>query len=135
MGLMGTAGTLSIWFFLPKMGAIADTVKMDLAEGHAPGNPALLLVHAIHDGMHAMLSTVGFPGAGSGGSRTSEAYQALVSHAAHDPLAQQELTRIQNTAHAMSIEAMAVLPVFLLVVFGLIWLSDARRGGYRAAKP
>jgi hypothetical protein len=33
MGLMGTAGTLSIQFVLPKMGSIYDTAKIDLAGG------------------------------------------------------------------------------------------------------
>jgi hypothetical protein len=35
MGLMGTAGTLSINFVLPAMGKIFDTKKVDLAGGDA----------------------------------------------------------------------------------------------------
>jgi hypothetical protein len=35
MGLMGTAGTLSIQFVLPKMGSIYDTAKIELAGGEA----------------------------------------------------------------------------------------------------
>lgn len=38
MGLMGTAGTLSIQFVLPKMGSIYDTAKIDLAGGEAAFN-------------------------------------------------------------------------------------------------
>jgi MFS family permease len=34
MGLMGTAGTLSIQFVLPKMGSIYDTAKIELAGGN-----------------------------------------------------------------------------------------------------
>src|SRR5260370_7101513 len=36
MGLMGTAGTLSIRFVLPKMGSIYDSKKLEIARGEAP---------------------------------------------------------------------------------------------------
>jgi MFS family permease len=38
MGLMGTAGTLSIYFVLPQMGRIFDTTKIQLAGGDAAFN-------------------------------------------------------------------------------------------------
>ena len=38
MGLMGTAGTLSIQFVLPEMGSIYDTAKIRLAGGDAAFN-------------------------------------------------------------------------------------------------
>ena len=38
MGLMGTAGTLSIQFVLPKMGSIYDTAKIELAGGETAFN-------------------------------------------------------------------------------------------------
>ncbi len=38
MGLMGTAGTLSIYFVLPRMGLIFDTKKVELAGGDAAFN-------------------------------------------------------------------------------------------------
>jgi MFS family permease len=38
MGLMGTAGTLSIYFVLPQMGRIFDTKKVELAGGDAAFN-------------------------------------------------------------------------------------------------
>jgi hypothetical protein len=38
MGLMGTAGTLSIRFVLPLMGAIYDTKKIEVAGGEAAFN-------------------------------------------------------------------------------------------------
>jgi hypothetical protein len=47
MGLMGTAGTLSIRFVLPQMGAIFDTKKIEVAGGEAafkalpPGGPEM----------------------------------------------------------------------------------------------
>ena len=38
MGLMGTAGTLSIRFVLPMMGSIYDAKKIEVAGGEAPFN-------------------------------------------------------------------------------------------------
>jgi hypothetical protein len=38
MGLMGTAGTLSIYFVIPRMGAIFDTTKVGAAGGEAQFN-------------------------------------------------------------------------------------------------
>ncbi len=38
MGLMGTAGTLSIYFVLPQMGKIFDNTKVELAGGDAAFN-------------------------------------------------------------------------------------------------
>jgi hypothetical protein len=38
MGLMGTAGTLSIYFVLPQMGKIFDDTKVQLAGGDAAFN-------------------------------------------------------------------------------------------------
>jgi hypothetical protein len=50
MGLMGTAGTLSIQFVLPRMGAIFDSKKIEVAGGEAAFNalqPGLALDHAL----------------------------------------------------------------------------------------
>ena len=38
MGLMGTAGTLSIYFVLPEMGKIFDRAKIEAAGGEAAYN-------------------------------------------------------------------------------------------------
>ena len=38
MGLMGTAGTLSIYFVLPQMGKIFDSTKVEIAGGDAAFN-------------------------------------------------------------------------------------------------
>ena len=42
--------------------------------------------------------------------------------------------RISQSAVALASTAMVVLPVILLVVFGLIWLTDRLRGGYKPEK-
>ena len=88
MGLMGTAGTLSIYFVLPAMGAIFDHTKISAAGGEA-------------------------------------AFNALKG---------ERLNAVLATASQVSFRGVAVLPAILLVVFGRIWLSDRKRGGYKPEK-
>ncbi|HYZ82881.1 MAG TPA: MFS transporter [Bryobacteraceae bacterium] len=85
MGLMGTAGTLSIYFVLPMMGKIFDNAKIAAAGGE-------------------------------------EAFKALQGP---------ELERVLAIASQTSFRYVAALPAILLVVFGVIWLYDRARGGYR----
>ena len=85
MGLMGTAGTLSIYFVLPKMGEIFDHAKIDAAGGEA-------------------------------------AFKALSG---------EPLNEVLMVASRMSFRVVAILPAILLVVFGIIWLRDRSKGGYR----
>lgn len=86
MGLMGTAGTLSIQFVLPLMGAIFDQKKVELAGGDA-------------------------------------AFKALPQGG--------DLDRILGIAAQTSFRDVAILPAFLLLVFGAIWVYDRSKGGYR----
>jgi len=85
MGLVGSAGSLAIYFVLPQMGKIFDNAKIEAAGGEAQ-------------------------------------YKAL-SEAAR--------TTIDSAAAAQSFRAVAVLPAILLVVFGLVWLNDKRKGGFK----
>lgn len=80
MGLMGFAGGLSIYFVLPKMGAIFDQAKLE----HAGGAEQLA---ALSDGSAAL----------------------------------QEVLR---QASIESFQAVAIVPIILLVAFGLIALID-----------
>ncbi len=86
MGLMGTAGTLSIQFVLPLMGAVYDSAKVEVAGGAA-----------------AFASLQPGP----------------------------ELERVLGIAAQRSFRYVAALPAILLVVFGLIWMRDRARGGFR----
>jgi len=81
MGLVGSAGALSIYFVLPKLGAIYDAAKVEFAGG-------------------------------------GEALASLKGVA---------LAQVENDAAARSFEYVAVLPVILLVVFGIVWLSERGR--------
>ena len=88
MGLMGTAGTASIYFVLPMMGRVFDNAKIAAAGGE-------------------------------------EAFKALQGD---------QLTRVLSVASQISFRYVAALPAILLIVFGLIWLHDRARGGYRPEK-
>jgi len=81
MGLVGSAGALSIYFVLPKLGAVYDAAKVELA-----GSSAAL---------------AGLKGAA--------------------------LAQVESTAAARSFEYVAVLPLILLLVFGVVWLMERRR--------
>jgi MFS family permease len=88
MGLIGSAGSLAIYFVLPEMGKIFDTAKIKAAGGE-------------------------------------EAYKALSETAR---------TAIDSAAAAQSFRAVAILPAILLVVFGLVWINDRRKGGFKPEK-
>ncbi len=88
MGLMGTAGTLSIYFVLPKMGAIFDAEKLRAAGGE-------------------------------------EAFKQLSGDA---------LNQVLGQASQYSFRIVAILPAILLLVFGVIWLYDKSRGGFKPEK-
>ena len=85
MGLMGTAGSLSIYFVLPAMGSVFDHAKIDAAGGDA-------------------------------------AFKSLSGGALNDVL---------MVASRSSFRVVAILPAFLLLVFGAIWLYDRARGGFK----
>jgi len=85
MGLMGTAGTASIYFVLPMMGRVFDNAKIAAAGGEA-------------------------------------AFRSLQG---------QQLTEVLSVAAQISFRYVAALPAILLIVFGLIWLYDRSRGGYK----
>jgi MFS family permease len=88
IGLMGTAGTLSIKFVLPWMGSIFDTTKIKVAGGE-------------------------------------DAFKALTGD---------RLNEVLGAAAQQSFRMVAILPAILLIVFGVIWLYDRARGGYKAEK-
>ncbi len=134
MGLMGTAGTLSIWYFLPKMGAIADRVKLALASGQDPGSAPLLLLSSIGQGLRGVAETLHLMPPPTPATGADAAYVALQAAAKTDAAALSKLTAINAQANATSFEAMAFVTVVLLVVFGLIWMADRMRGGYKAER-
>jgi hypothetical protein len=80
VGLLGSAGALSIYFVLPQLGAMYDRAKIELAGGSAE-------------------------------------LAALSADA---------LAEIEGTATAQSFEAVAMIPMVLLVIFGGIWLYDRK---------
>ncbi len=88
MGLMGTAGTLSIYFVLPKIGAIFDAAKI----------------------------------------------RAAGSEQGFKELSGQKLVDVLSYASQYSFRVVAILPAVLLLVFGVIWLYDKSRGGFKPVR-
>ncbi len=87
MGLVGSAGALSIYFVLPQLGAMFDEAKVEFAGG-------------------------------------PEAFARLTDDAR---------LAVEDAAASVSFERLALVPLVLLVVFGLLWLNDRRKG--RPASP
>jgi len=81
MGLVGSAGALSIFFVLPQLGAMFDAAKVEFA-----GGPA--------------------------------AFEKLSGEALH---------QVEDAAASLSFARLALVPVVLLVVFGVLWLADRRK--------
>jgi MFS family permease len=88
MGLMGTAGTASIYFILPMMGRVFDEAKIAAAGGE-------------------------------------QAFKSLQGN---------ELASVLSVASQTSFRYVAAFPAILLIVFGLIWIYDRARGGYKPEK-
>jgi MFS family permease len=88
MGLIGTAGSLAIYFLLPEMGKIFDSAKIKAAGGEA-------------------------------------AFTALTGDGLNAVLAQ---------ASTASFRIVAFMPAFLLLVFGVVWLRDRSKGGFKPSK-
>jgi MFS family permease len=97
LGLMGSAGNLSIQFVLPIMGRIYDNYTQK-----ALGAAVKL--------------------------------QDLIKRAATDETAKQMLEQARTQAAPMAFRYVAALSLILLVVFGVIWIMDYRRGGYKPEK-
>jgi len=98
MGLMGTGGTLSIYYVLPQMGKIFDSVKIRAAGG-------------------------------------AEAFNMLSNQArSGDAVAASRLNDVLALASQTSFRYVAILPAILLLVFGVVWLYDKSKGGYKPVK-
>jgi MFS family permease len=63
-----------------------------------------------------------------------ESFRSLVERAGSDPQAAERLETARAAGAAMPFRWAAILPLVLLVVFGLIWLRDRARGGYRVVR-
>lgn len=99
LGLMGTAGNLSVYLIMPTMGRIFDIYKTAAAKA------------------------------------SGTTFEVLSKQAAENlPGSEAKLTEVLSVASSYSFKWVAVLPAALLVVFGIIWLSDKAKGGYKVVK-
>jgi MFS family permease len=63
-----------------------------------------------------------------------ESLKTLIERAGSDPQMAERLETARAAGAAMPFRWAAILPVALLVVFGLIWLRDRARGGYKIVR-
>ena len=66
-----------------------------------------------------------------GGIFDSVKLEAAGGEAALAALSGDELNEVMRAASVTSFRAVAIVPVLLLPVFGIIWWLDKRRGGYQ----
>jgi MFS family permease len=142
LGLMGSIGNLAISQALPQMGAIYDSysvqaIPSDMQNLKVPlveGEPAPLVVEEKPSWLPPAITQHIYPA----GSRklNPDAVNAVNERAKeNDPQAEKEKSAIENAEKvgaAWAFRWVSVLPCVLVVVFGLIALSDRLRGGYKA---
>lgn len=100
LGMMGSAGNLSIYFVLPAMGRIYDHYSELGAQRIA------------HMGMKQLQKAV----------------------EAKAPQADVWMAEVLKYSAPMAFRWVALLPAFLLIVFGAVWLWDKAHGGYKAVR-
>jgi MFS family permease len=142
LGLMGSIGNLAISQALPQMGAIYDSytvqaIPADLQGQKVPvpeGEPVPLVVEEKPSWLPQAITQHIYPA----GSRklNPDAVNAIDERAKKDDTAAQTEKKTIEDAEkigaAWAFRWVAVLPCLLVVVFGLIALSDRLRGGYKA---
>jgi hypothetical protein len=90
------------------------------------GNLAIFFVMPVMGGIWDHYTERALPG--------GESLRTLVERAGSDPLAAERLETARAAGAAMPFRWASILPVVLLVVFGLIWLRDRARGGYQVVR-
>jgi MFS family permease len=142
LGLMGSFGNLAISQALPQMGAIYDSytvekIPADLQNSHVR-TPEGEEIPLVKEGEPSWLPTAITQHIYPSGSRklNPDAVNVLEKKAKEgDTQAQQDEQKIQDAEKngaAYAFRWVAVLPCILVVLFGLIALTDWLRGGYKA---
>ncbi|HEY7311510.1 MAG TPA: MFS transporter [Gemmataceae bacterium] len=142
LGLMGSIGNLAISQALPQMGAIYDSYTVQAIPGELQntkvpvpeGEPVPLVVEEKPSWLPQAITQHIYPA----GSRklNPDAVNAINERAKNDGKeAEEKKKTIENAERngaAWAFRWVAVLPCILVVVFGLIALTDRLRGGYKA---
>jgi hypothetical protein len=144
LGLMGCVGNLAISQALPQMGAIYDSYSVaalpaGLQEARVKdekGNELPLVVKDPESWLPGVVTDHIYP---AGTKKLSpEAVNLLKAEKAKDALdaaGKEKLDAIEQaeaSGAAWAFRWVAVLPCLLVVIFGLIAISDKLRGGYKA---
>jgi fucose permease len=113
LALMGTAGNISIGFALDQMGLIVDRYSVAYVQDH---DPNLLPKITKKDSQGKPIAL------------DEKAVQELPKESP----AFTTVEEAQKTGFSMAFRWVSLLPAILVVIFGLIAISDRMRGGYRA---
>jgi MFS family permease len=132
LGLMGSFGNLAIFVVLPQMGAIYDSYTvanlppaLQKQEIKLPdGKEAPLVAAGEKTWLPKVITDYIYP-AGTN-KLNPEADKVLEGNAL------EEVKRAESAGAAYAFRWVAVLPCILVVIFGLIAISDRLRGGYKA---
>lgn len=142
LGLMGCFGNLAIWQVLPQMGAIYDSytvnslpesVRNEAVPG--PDGKELALVTQgteswLPKSVTERIYPAGVQKLNPDAVKLIEDKQYLEVHPKMQPV-REAVTRAEAVGAAYAFRWVAVLPCVLIVIFGLIALTDKLRGGYQ----
>jgi MFS family permease len=142
LGLMGSIGNLAISQALPQMGAIYDSytvqaIPADMQTTKVPGpddESLPLVVEGKPSWLPAAITEHIYP---AGSRKLNPDAVKVVDEQAKKGDAQaktekEDIDNAERNGAAWAFRWVAVLPCILIVVFGLITLSDRLRGGYKA---
>jgi len=126
-----TVWGVGVCFFWPTMLGVASEQfpkggALVLGLMGTAGNLAIFFVMPVLGGIWDHYTERGLP--------AGESLRALIAKASEDPAAQDRLEAARAAGAAMPFRWAAILPLALLVVFGVVWLRDRSRGGYRVVR-
>jgi MFS family permease len=126
-----TVWGVGVCFFWPTMLGVASEQfpkggALVLGLMGTAGNLAIFFVMPVMGGIWDLYTARALP--------AGTTLRTMVERAGSDARAAEILETARAAGAAMPFRWTAILPIFLLVVFGLLWLRDRARGGYRVVR-
>ena len=130
-GIAATVFAVGVCFFWPTMlGTVNERFPKTGSVGLAVMGGCGMLSSAIVQPLIGKTYDAG-TAAGAGGADKLAALQAAAKAAAADPKAVADLNAAQAAGGQAALHLLVILPVILVVVFGVMFLYDKSRGGYQ----
>jgi fucose permease len=139
--LLGTIGNAAIALTIPQMGQIVDHYSVQTVEASETNKElASLILKTNSDGKPIALNTTVIEELK--GMKTGEQDPATPIVPADSPIAKLSkdevnsllgvVDKAQSVGFSMAFRWVSLLPAALVIIFGLIWIYDFSRGGYKA---